>query len=101
MIKDDIKRGKNAEYAYIVQTQEIWFIDYIIGIAFIAPIDFREGLLKSGRPYREFSDIKDFQDYMDEIFGHEIDIESSVDPITKEEQTYSKRIIRYTKRNPY
>jgi hypothetical protein len=38
---------------------------------------------------------------MDEIFGHEIDIESSVDPITKEEQRYSKRIIRYRKRNPY
>jgi hypothetical protein len=95
LIKDDIKRGKNAEYAYIVQTQEIWFIDYIIGIAFNAPIDFRDGLLKSGRPYKEFKDIKDFQDYMDDTFGHEIDIESSVDPTTMQEQTYSKRIIRY------
>jgi len=100
-MKNHQKTDIDAEYAYIVQTQEIWFIDYIIGIAFVAPIDFREGLLKSGRPYREFSDIKDFQDFMDEIFGHEIDIESSVDPITKEEQKYSKRIIRYRKRNPY
>ena len=41
--------------------------DYIIGIAFIAQIHFREGLLKSGRLYREFSDIKDFQDFMDDI----------------------------------
>jgi len=95
LIKDDIKRGRNAEYAYIVQTQEIWFIDYIIGIAFNAPIDFRDGLLKSGRPYKEFNDIKDFQDYMDDTFGHEIDIESSLNPTTMQEQTYSKRIIRY------
>jgi hypothetical protein len=95
LIKNDIKTGKNAEYAYIVQTQEIWFIDYIIGIAFNAPIDFKEGLLKSGRSYKEFNNIKEFQDYMDATFGHEIDIESSVDPTTMQEQTYSKRIIRH------
>jgi hypothetical protein len=99
-MKNHHKTYIDVEYAYIDQTQEIWFIDYIIGIAFIASIDFREGLLKSGRPYREFSDIKDFQDFMDEIFVHEIDIELSVDPITKEEQHYSKRIIRCRKRKP-
>jgi hypothetical protein len=48
-MKNHHKTDIDAEYAYIDQTQEIWFIDYIIGIAFIAPLDFREGLLKSGR----------------------------------------------------
>ena len=88
----------NAEYAYIIQTKEIWFIDYTIGIAFNTPIDFREELLNSGRPYKEFNDVKDFQDYMDEIFGHEIEFESSVDPITKQEQIYSKKIIRHQRK---
>jgi hypothetical protein len=92
---DCSRTDRNAEYAYIAQTKEIWFVDYILGIAFNTPIGFRGGLFNSGRPYKEFNDIKDFQDYMDEMFGHEVDFESSVDPITKEEQTYSKRIIRY------
>ena len=30
----------NAEYAYIIQDEDVWFIDYIIGIAFKTPVDF-------------------------------------------------------------
>jgi hypothetical protein len=46
----------------------------------------------SGRPYKEFYDIKDFQDYMEEKIGQEIDIESSVDPITNIERDDSRII---------
>jgi hypothetical protein len=34
-------RDSNAEYVYIIENKEVWFIDYIIGIAFKTPIDFR------------------------------------------------------------
>jgi hypothetical protein len=33
--------GSNAEYIYIIQDNEIWFIDYIVGIAFKTPVEFR------------------------------------------------------------
>ena len=88
----------NAEYVYIIEDQEVWFIDYIIGIAFKTPVDFRTinryniGLLESGRSYTELYDIKDFQDYLEEKVGQEIDIESSIDHITKLEKD-DKRII--------
>ncbi len=89
----------NAEYIHIVQNQEVWFIDYIIGIAFKTPINFTStihksgiGLLESKRPYREFYDNKDFQDYMDERTGQEIEIESSLDPRTNLEMD-DKKII--------
>lgn len=78
----------NAEYVYIMEDQDVWFVDYIIGIAFKTPIeiipkkDDSIGLAKSGRPYREFRNIKDFQDYMEEKIGQEIDFESSIDPRT-------------------
>src|SRR5919206_2789356 len=78
----------NAEYIYIIQDKEVWFIDYIIGIAFKTPIDFRTtnrygiGLLESGRSYTKLYDIKDFQDYVEGKIGQEIDIESSLDPVT-------------------
>jgi hypothetical protein len=87
----------NAEYAYIIEDQDVWFIDYIIGIAFKTPVDFStskkvhddnttnthiNGLFESGRPYREFYDIKDFQEYIEDKVGQEIVIESSVDPVT-------------------
>jgi hypothetical protein len=26
--------NSNAEYVYIIENQEVWFIDYIVGIAF-------------------------------------------------------------------
>src|ERR671922_2010117 len=88
----------NAEYVYIIEDKEVWFIDYIVGIAFKTPIDFRTinrysiGLLESGRSYTELYDIKDFQDYMEEKVGQEIDIESSLDPVTKLEKE-DKRIV--------
>jgi len=34
-------QDSNAEYVYIIEDKEVWFIDYIIGIAFKTPIDFR------------------------------------------------------------
>lgn len=95
----------NAEYAYIIEDQDVWFIDYVIGIAFKTPVDFStskkvhddnttktNGLLESGRPYREFYDIKDFQDYMEDKTCQEIVIESSVDPVTNMEKD-DRRII--------
>ena len=45
----------NAEYVYIIEDKEVWFIDYVIGVAFKTPVDFRTintygiGLLESGR----------------------------------------------------
>jgi len=97
-----IKTGNsNAEYVYIIENQEVWFIDYIVGIAFKTPVDFRTinrygiGLLESGRSYTELYDIKDFQDYMEEKVGQEIDIESSIDPITNLEKD-DRRIIFHT-----
>lgn len=92
-------QDSNAEYIYIIEDKEVWFIDYIIGIAFKTPVDFRTinrysiGLLESGRSYTEFYDIKDFQDYMEEkVGGQEIDVESSIDPVTKLEKD-DKRIV--------
>ena len=93
----------NAEYAYIIVDADVRFVDYIIGIAFKTPIDFSKykktsssnatvGLLESGRPYMEFQDIKDFQDYMEGKLGQEIAIESSVDPITNVERD-DRRIV--------
>ena len=88
----------NAEYVYIIEDQEVWFIDYIIGIAFKTPVGFRTinryniGLMESGRSYTELYDIKDFQDYMEEKVGQEIEIESSIDNVTKLEKD-DKRII--------
>ena len=91
-------QDSNAEYVYIIEDKEVWFIDYIIGIAFKTPVDFRAinkysiGLQESGRSYTELYDIKDFQDYMEEKVGQEIDIESSLDPVTKLEKE-DKRIV--------
>jgi hypothetical protein len=88
----------NAEYVYIIEDNEVWFIDYIIGVAFKTPVDFRTinrysiGLLESGRSYTELCDVKDFQDYMEEKVGQEIDIESSIDPVTNLEKD-DKRIV--------
>src|SRR5215203_2018407 len=93
-----IAEDSNEEYLYIIEDKEVWFIDYIIGIAFKTPIDFRTinrygiGLLESGRSYTELYDIKEFQDYMEEKVSQEIDIESSIDPVTKLEKD-DKRIV--------
>jgi hypothetical protein len=89
-------QGSNAEYIYIIEDKEVWFIDYILGVGFKTPIDFRTtnrygiGLLESGRTYTELYDIKDFQDYMEDKIGQEIDIESSIDPVTKLEKDDKK-----------
>ena len=99
----------NAEYAYIIEDEDVWFVDYIIGIAFKTPVDYSKykedstsnakvGLLESGRPYTEFQDIKDFQDYMEDKIGQEIAIESSVDPITNIERD-DRRIVWYVTDN--
>jgi hypothetical protein len=34
-------QDSNAEYIYIIEDKEVWFIDYVIGIAFKTPVDFR------------------------------------------------------------
>ena len=39
----------NAEYVYIIEDKEVWFIDYIVGIAFKTPIDLYFGALKNKR----------------------------------------------------
>jgi hypothetical protein len=91
-------QDSDAEYIYIIEDKEVWFIDYIIGVGFKTPIDFRTtnrygiGLLESGRTYTELYDIKDFQDYMEDKIGQEIDIESSIDTVTKIEKN-DKRIV--------
>ena len=99
----NITTSANAEYVYIIEDEDVWFIDYVIGIAFKTPVDFSickkestrnaiVGLLESGRPYTQFQDIKDFQDYIEDKIGQEIVIESSVDPITNVEKD-DRRIV--------
>jgi hypothetical protein len=90
--------GSNAEYVHLSEDAKVWFIDYIIGVAFRTPINFADkmnGLCESGRPYREFSDYKDMQDYLDEITGQEIVIESSID--TGTDSDFDSRIVWNTK----
>jgi hypothetical protein len=97
-------QDSNAEYIYIIEDKEVWFIDYIIGIAFKTPIDFKTtnrfgiGLQESGRSYKELYDIKDFQDYMEEKVGQEIDIESSIDPITNLEKDDRRIVFQVNKK---
>jgi hypothetical protein len=75
---------QNAEYAFISADKSVWFIDFIIGIAFKTPIDFYNelnGLEQSGRKYKWFDDILGLQFYLDEIvLGQEIVIETTVNP---------------------
>jgi hypothetical protein len=91
-------QDSNAEYVYITEDKDVWFIDYVIGVAFKTPMDFRTidrygiGLQESGRSYTELYDIKDFQDYVEGKDGQEIDIKSSIDPVTKLEKD-NKRIV--------
>jgi hypothetical protein len=86
--------NKNAEYIHLIQDPNVWFIDYMLGVAFRTPIHFGDkmnGLCESGRPYKEFSDYKDMQDYLEEIIGQEIVIESAIEPETHTE--YDTRIV--------
>src|SRR5215471_10008141 len=85
----------NAEYVHLIQDVNAWYIDYIIGVAFRTPINFRDkmnGLLESGRRYREFSDYKDMQDYLEEITGQEIVLESSINPKNSITRSYGTRV---------
>ena len=34
-------QDSNEDYIYMIEDKEVWFIDYIIGIAFKTPIYFR------------------------------------------------------------
>ena len=91
---------KNAEYIHLIQDPNVWFIDYMLGVAFRTPIHFGDkmnGLFESGRPYKEFSDYKDMQDYLEEIIGQEIVIESAIEPETHTE--YDTRIVWQVKPN--
>ena len=87
----------NAEYVHLIEDVNVWFIDYVIGVAFRTPINFADKMngLESGRSYKEFSDYKDMQGYLDEITGQEIVIESSIDPGTDTE--FDSRITWKTK----
>lgn len=75
---------QNAEYVFIAADKSVWFIDFIIGIAFKTPIDFYNelnGLEQSDRKYKWFDDILGLQFYLDEIvLGQEIVIETTVNP---------------------
>ena len=82
-MKEKVITKANAEYVHLIEDVNVWFIDYVIGVAFRTPVNFTDkmnGLRESGRAYREFSNYKDMQDYLDEITGQEIVFESSIDP---------------------
>jgi hypothetical protein len=88
----------NAEYVHLIQDLNVWFVDYIIGVAFRTPVhsaDKMNGLHESGRPYRELSDYKDMQEYLEENTGQEIVIESSIDRTTDTE--FDSKIVWQTK----
>jgi len=74
----------DAEYSYVLDDNIVWFIDFRIGIAFETPIDFND-LINSKRRYKEFTDYKDFQDYLEKIVGQEIVLESTINPVSKKE----------------
>jgi hypothetical protein len=88
--QNSIGRDQNVEYVFIAADNSVWFIDFIIGIAFKTPIDFYDelhGLEQSGRKYRFFDDIMGLQFYLDEIVvGQEIVIETSIDPASGKER---------------
>ena len=98
---DSIKSKSNSEYIYILDEGTVWFIDYILGVAYPTPISFvdvQNGLFESGLPYREFSDYLDFQNFLEEITGgQEVSLESSVNTGTfQETNSIIKWVTRYT-----
>jgi len=96
---DLIKSKPNSEYVYILDERIVWFLDYILGVAFPTPINFKDkenGLYESGLPYKEFPDYLDFQNYLEEITGgQEVSLESSVNLDTSKE---TNSIIRWVTR---
>ena len=98
---DSIKSKSNSEYIYMLDEGTIWFVDYILGVAFPTPISFvdvENGLFGLGLPYREFSDYLDFQNFLEEITGgQEVSLESSVNTGTfQETNSIIKWVTRYT-----
>lgn len=95
-----IKDKHDAEYAYIIDERTVWFIDYIIGVAFPTPINYRSkdnGLYNSGLEHKVFPDYLDFQNYLEEITGgQEVSLESLVDPNTNIE---TNSIIKWATQN--
>jgi hypothetical protein len=79
---DLTKSKSNSEYVHILDEGTVWFIDYVLGVAFPTPINFADkenGLYGSGLPYKEFPDYLDFQNYLEEITGgQEVSLESTV-----------------------
>lgn len=96
---DLIKSKTNSEYVHILDEGTIWFIDYVLGVAFPTPINFvdkENGLYESGLPYKEFPDYLDFQNYLEEITGgQEVSLESSVSLVAVNE---TNSIIRWITR---
>jgi hypothetical protein len=95
-----IKSNPGSEYVYLLNERTIWFIDYILGVAFPTPINFEDkenGLCESGLQYKEFSDYLDFQNYLEEkTGGQEVSLESQVNPDTAwESNSIIKWITRY------
>lgn len=95
-----IKSKSNSEYVYILDEGTIWFVDYILGVAFPTPINFSDtenGLYESGLSYKEFSDYLDFQNYLEEkTGGQEVSLESPINPDTTwESNSIIKWVTRY------
>lgn len=95
-----IKLKLNSEYVYLLNEETVWFIDYILGVAFPTPINFADkenGLCESSLPYKEFSDYLDFQNYLEEkTGGQEVSLETPVNPDTVwESNSIIKWITRY------
>ena len=68
--QDSTNCDQNAEYAFIAADKSVWFIGFIIGIAFKTSIDFHNqlnGLEQSDRKYKWFDDILGLQFHLDEI----------------------------------
>ena len=82
--QDSTNCDQNAEYAFIAADKSVWFIGFIIGIAFKTTIDFHNqlnGLEQSGRKHKWFDDILGLEFHLDEIvLGQEIVIEAMVNP---------------------
>ena len=97
---ESTKKRPKSEYAHILDEGTIWFIDYILGVAFPTPINFADkenGLYGSGLPYKEFPGYLDFQNHLEEITGgQEVSLESSVSLDTnKETNSIIRWITRY------
>jgi hypothetical protein len=91
-------QDSNAEYVYIIKDKEVWLIDYIIGIAFKTPIDFRTinryGIACWNRegPILNFMISKIFKIIWKKRLTKRLIWESSIDTVAKLEKD-DKRIV--------